>query len=203
MTESDLAPRDPDIEWIAREAKRPVALSTGLRARIMDAVRATPLPARPRRGLGWLVSPRPLALSPLGTSLLAAGLVGIGVLVGLAVTHDGESPAAPAPTVASATTHQDAPSVLVHEFVLQAPNAAHVSLVGDFNGWNAAATPMTRTDDGKWIVKVPLPAGRHVYAFEVDGAGGTKFMPDPDGLRAPDDGFGPSSVVLVGQGSST
>lgn len=93
--------------------------------------------------------------------------------------------------------------MLVHEFVLQAPHAAHVSLVGDFNGWNAAATPMTRTADGKWMVKVSLPAGRHVYAFEVDDAGGTKFMPDPAGLRAPDDGFGPSSVVLVGQGSAT
>jgi hypothetical protein len=204
MIESELDPRDPDVEWIAREAKRPVALSTGLRARIMDAVRATPLPARPRRGLGWLVSPRPLALSPLGTSLLAAGLVGIGVLVGLAVTRGSDTLSAPAgTTVAAAPQAQASQQVVVHEFVLQAPNAAHVSLVGDFNGWNAAATPMTRTADGKWIVKVPLPAGRHVYAFEVDAAGGTKFMPDPAGLRAPDDGFGPSSVVLVGEGSAT
>jgi 1,4-alpha-glucan branching enzyme len=93
--------------------------------------------------------------------------------------------------------------VVVHEFVLQAPQASKVSLVGDFNGWSAAATPMSRTDDGKWVVKVRLPAGRHVYAFEVDGTHGTTFMPDPQALRAPDDGFGPSSVVLVGKGSAT
>ena len=204
MTESDLDPQDPNVEWIVREARRPVALSAGLRARIMDAVRATPLPARPRRGLGWLVAPRPVALSPLASSLLAAGLVGIGVLTGLAVTRGNHAPATTAPATVATTPQQAASSAaLVHEFVLQAPKAAHVSLVGDFNGWNAAATPMTRTADGKWMVKVRLPAGRHVYAFEVDDAGGTKFMPDPRALRAPDDGFGPSSVVLVGQGSAT
>ena len=202
MTESDLDPKDPNVEWIVREARRPVALAAGLRGRIMDAVRATPLPARPRRGLGWLVAPRPLALSPLASSLLAAGLVGIGVLAGFAVTHGDDAPAPQAAT-AVADTPQHTVSVLVHQFVLQAPGAARVSLVGDFNGWNASATPMTRTADGKWMVKVGLPAGRHVYAFEVDDAGGTKFMPDPAALRAPDDGFGPSSVVLVGQGSAT
>ncbi len=202
MIESDLDPQDPSIEWIVRGARRPVALSAGVRTRIMDAVRATPLPARPRRGLGWLVAPRPVALSPLASSLLAAGLVGIGVLTGLVVTHGNRAPAASA-TVATTPQQAASSATLVHEFVLQAPKAAHVSLVGDFNGWNAEATPMTRAADGKWMVKVRLPAGRHVYAFEVDDAGGTKFMPDPRALRAPDDGFGPSSVVLVGQGSST
>ncbi len=125
-------------------------------------------------------------------------------MAGLAITRGNDTPRTPAPTAVAQTPQTVAtPSVVVHEFVLQAPKAEHVSLVGDFNGWNADATPMTRTADGKWIVKVPLPAGRHVYAFEVDVAGGTKFMPDPAGLRAPDDGFGPSSVVLVGRGSAT
>ena len=204
MTESDLDPREPYVEWIAREARRPVALGSEVRERIMDAVRATPLPERPRRR--WLTSPRSLTLSPLATSLLAAGLVGVGVLGSFAITHrDGRMPAGQ-PTAVAATTQLPASQApVVHEFVLQAPQATHVSLVGDFNGWSDAATPMTRTDDGKWIVNVPLPAGRHVYAFEVDGAAGAKFVPDPSpsALRAPDDGFGPSSVVVVGQGSAT
>lgn len=204
MTESDLDPQEPYVEWIVREARRPVALSDGLRARIMDAVRATPLPARPRRGLGWLTSPRPVSRSPLVSSLLAAGLVGIGVLAGLTLTRDHQPAPASTATGVAATAAQNASApVVLHEFVLQYPHAARVSLVGDFNGWNDSATPMTRTDDGKWIAKVRLPAGRHVYAFEVDDAGSTKFLPDPAGLRAPDDGFGPSSVVLVGQGSAT
>jgi hypothetical protein len=47
---------------------------------------------------------------------------------------------------------------------------ANVSLVGDFNGWDASATPMRRTDGRTtWSVAVQLPAGRHVYAFVVDG----------------------------------
>lgn len=206
MTEFDLDPQEPYVEWIVREARRPVALAGDARARIMDAVRATPLPARPRRGIGWLTSARPLALSPLASSLLAAGLVGIGVLAGLSLTHRDGRHSVEQPTAVAATPQLPASlssAAVVHEFVLQAPQASHVSLVGDFNGWSDAATPMTRTGDGKWIVKVKLPAGRHVYAFEVDGAGGTKFLPDPAALRAPDDGFGQSSVVLVGQGSAT
>ena len=31
-----------------------------------------------------------------------------------------------------------------------APNAAHVSVVGDFCGWNGYAHPMTRNADGFW-----------------------------------------------------
>src|SRR5690349_11385988 len=48
------------------------------------------------------------------------------------------------------------------EFVFVAPTARNVSLVGDFNGWDATATPMRRTDGRTtWSVSVPLAAGRH------------------------------------------
>ncbi|MDE3128178.1 MAG: isoamylase early set domain-containing protein [Gemmatimonadota bacterium] len=204
MTESE---RDPYIEWIARQGRRPVELSSEARGRLMDAVRATPLPARRRRGLGWLTSPRPLSLSPLTSTLLAAGLVGIGAVVGLGVTHrDGRSPAEQPAAVAANSQLPVHDSLQVHRFELAAPGAVGVALVGDFNAWNASATPMERTADGKaWTVTVKLPTGRHVYAFVVDGAGGaSKWVPDPAALRAPDDGFGtPNSVVLVGQRGAT
>ena len=203
MFESDLDPQEPYLEWIAREARRPVYLAGDQRARIMDAVRATPLPARPRRGLGWLTAPRLLARSPLASSLLAAGLVGIGVLVGFAVNHRDGRPAVEQPTAVAAASQLPASSVVVHEFVLQAPTASHVSLVGDFNGWSGAATPMTRTNAGTWVVKVKLPTGLHRYAFEVDGTSGSTFVSDPAALRAPDDGLGPSSMVIIGRGSAT
>lgn len=81
-------------------------------------------------------------------------------------------------------------------FALVAPGASRVSLVGDFNQWDAAATPMRQFGDGRlWLVEVPLPPGRHVYAFVVDG----DVTPDPAAPRAGEEDFGtPSSVVLVG-----
>lgn len=204
MSESE---RDPYIEWIARQGRQTVELSAGARARLMDAVRTTPLPVRPRRGLSWLTAARPLARSPLTSALLAAGLVGIGVIAGIGVTHrDGRTPAEQPAAVAANPQLPVHDSLQVHRFELTAPGAVGVSLVGDFNAWNPAATPMVRTADGKgWTVTVQLPAGRHVYAFVVDGEGGaSKWVPDPAALRAPDDGFGTAnSVVLVGQRGTT
>ncbi|MHB1863220.1 MAG: isoamylase early set domain-containing protein [Gemmatimonadaceae bacterium] len=202
MTDSN---QDPYVEWIAAEARRPVQLAADARARIMDAVRATPLPARPRRGSRWLTAPRTLALSPLASAVLAAGLVGIGVLVGISTTsRDGRQQAEQPTAVAANAQLPVHDSLQVHRFELRDPLASNVSLVGDFNAWSASATPMRRTADGKWTVTVHLPPGRHVYAFIVDGAKGTTWMPDPAALRAPDDGYGaPNSVVLVGQGSAT
>lgn len=51
----------------------------------------------------------------------------------------------------------------------QAPHATAVSLVGDFNGWNPAATPMTQGPDKAWTASVELKHGHHRYAFLVDG----------------------------------
>jgi len=54
-------------------------------------------------------------------------------------------------------------------FYCQAPNAAGVALVGEFNGWNPAVTPMQRQLDGSWFTQVPLHHGHHSYVFLVDG----------------------------------
>ena len=65
-------------------------------------------------------------------------------------------------------------------FFCEATNAHHISLVGDFNRWNPAATPMNRMPDGRWMASLELPHGHHRYMFLVDGetqldpkAGGT------------------------------
>ena len=50
-----------------------------------------------------------------------------------------------------------------------APAARHVSLVGSFNGWDPAAHPMRRAEDGGWAITVYLPPARVVYTFSVDG----------------------------------
>jgi 1,4-alpha-glucan branching enzyme len=82
------------------------------------------------------------------------------------------------------------------EFVFVAPGARNVSLVGDFNGWDAAATPMRRTDGRTtWSVALRLPAGRHVYAFVIDG---DAWVADPQAPLAPEQWFGQrNSVVIV------
>lgn len=81
------------------------------------------------------------------------------------------------------------------QFVLVAPHAASVSLVGDFNDWDPARSPM-QTDHGVWATVVPLAPGRYRYAFLVNGV---EWRADPGAPRAMDDEFGtPSSVVTVG-----
>jgi hypothetical protein len=81
------------------------------------------------------------------------------------------------------------------EFVFVAPAARNVSLVGDFNGWDARATPMRRTDGRTtWSVAVQLPAGRHVYAFVVDG---DAWVADPQAPLAPEQWYGQRNSVVV------
>jgi 1,4-alpha-glucan branching enzyme len=70
-----------------------------------------------------------------------------------------------------------------------------VALVGDFNDWDATATPL-RSASGAWSVAVRLVPGRHSYAFVLDGV---RWIADPLAPPAPDDDFGsPGSVVTVG-----
>jgi hypothetical protein len=81
------------------------------------------------------------------------------------------------------------------ELRLSAP-ASHVVVVGDFNDWDPAATPLRPGDQGgTWTVELRLPPGRYRYTFLVDGR---RWVPDPAEPRAPDDDFGaPTSVLTV------
>jgi 1,4-alpha-glucan branching enzyme len=90
-------------------------------------------------------------------------------------------------------------------FVFVANGAAKVSIVGDFNQWDAQATPMKRIPNSNaWTVTVSLPAGRHLYSFYTTGAGGEQWLADPNAPANPDEGFGrASSVLLVGKGSAS
>lgn len=44
--------------------------------------------------------------------------------------------------------------IKMHRFVVWAPNARAVSLVGDFNAWDSAVTPMQR-HGGMWVCFMP------------------------------------------------
>ncbi len=53
-------------------------------------------------------------------------------------------------------------------FVMPAPGAHSVAVVGSFNDWEP--TPLTdKNNDGVWRVQLKLPPGRYEYAFVVDG----------------------------------
>lgn len=197
MTDSDL---HPYVEWIAREARRPVVTDSVARRRIMAAVRAEPAPRR-RRLWERVFQPRVFTLSPVGSTLLAAGLVGIGVIAGRVVNNRDVREPGGQPSVAVAQPQLPVSDTVV-KFVFVAPQAAKVSVVGDFNGWDASKTPMVRApNSGLWTVTLPLTTGRHLYSFVVDG---TSWSADPTAPIAPDAGFGhANSVKIVGRGSAS
>jgi 1,4-alpha-glucan branching enzyme len=83
------------------------------------------------------------------------------------------------------------------QFTLRDVRASQVALVGDFNGWSPSATSLEPGDvAGTWSVTIPLSAGRHVYAFLVDGR---TWMTDPRAQTARDLDFGRENSVLIVQ----
>jgi hypothetical protein len=198
MTDSDL---HPYVEWIAREARRPVATDQAARDRLMATIRAEPAPRSRNRFWSRIIEPRVFHLSPAGSALLAAGLVGIGVATGLYSKNRDASVRSGGPAASVATQLPVSGTVVdtVVKFVFVAPQAKNVSLVGDFNGWDTTKTPMVRVaNGGVWTVTLPLSAGRHLYSFVVNGSA---WSTDPAAPVAADDGFGhANSVKIVSRG---
>jgi hypothetical protein len=104
-------------------------------------------------------------------------------------------PASPSAVVQVRDMPDAAADANVVRFLIVAPRAARVSVVGDFNRWDPDRTRLRPLADGRtWLADVPLQPGRHAYAFVIDGA----VTGDPTAPRAGDDDFGqPNSVVVV------
>jgi hypothetical protein len=175
-----------------------VEVSDAWRARVLREVESLPTPRRsttPRvLGVDARTPPRSARQLHAGRprrGRLVLGGVAAAILIAAGVIRYGTSERG------TRTRAAVPPSpVTVNEyFSIAAPGAARVSLVGDFNRWQAGATPLSRLGDGEsWGVRLALPPGRHVYAFVVDG----KLVADPSAPRAADDDFGfPNSVALV------
>ena len=62
------------------------------------------------------------------------------------------------------------PSTKNIQFEFPAPAAEVVSVVGDFNNWNADADPMEKDKEGVWKTSMSLKPGRYEYRFFVDGS---------------------------------
>jgi len=73
-------------------------------------------------------------------------------------------------------------------------DARNVHVAGEFNDWNADATPLMNAGLGEWVVPLMLRAGRYEYCFVVDG----KWIDDPEAAQRvanPHGGF--NSVLIV------
>jgi hypothetical protein len=209
--------RDELIGNVAYHLQKPVRLSPGFDERLMaaverDAVTAGrrqaangPAPSALRRGVRWLTRPRTVRVSPLVGLALAAGLATVMVLGGRGEERapqgiDATDSAVQAP-VRTIARRAPAGAPQFVQFVLHAPGARQVTVVGDFNDWNPTAHPLEYQGNGMWVAELPLAMGRYGYNFVVDG---TKWIADPAApAAADDDDFGtPSSVVTVGGSSS-
>jgi 1,4-alpha-glucan branching enzyme len=71
-------------------------------------------------------------------------------------------------------------------FAVWAPHARAVSVVGDFNQWDPAATPMEKTADPEiWSVWVPGLTEGALYKYAITGPDGEqKFKADPYAFQA-------------------
>lgn len=172
---------DPLVRRAAEALRRPVAPRPAFDTRVMAAVRADV-----RRGpIDWLLHPRPIRVAPLAAIAGALALVvaaGAGTRAAIGRR--------PAPAAVA-----QAPGSPPVRFVVAVPGARTVALVGSFNDWNPSATPLRAAAAGSvWVVEVPLPPGRHEYAFVVDGA---RWLADPAAPGSGGDFGAPNSVVTV------
>jgi hypothetical protein len=181
--------RDPLIDRAIETLRESVRLDPGLDRRVMEEVERAPAPRigaqRWWSAWEWLRRGRTVTVSPLGGLAAAAALAAL-LLAGRWGVAWMEDSAAPTAVFEAAAV----------QFVLVAPGASMVTVVGDFNDWSATATPLNQVSgDGMWTVTVPLPPGRYRYGFLVDG---TEWVRDPSTPPALDDDFGrPNSVVTV------
>jgi predicted carbohydrate-binding protein with CBM48 len=184
-----LADYEETLERVVQTLREPVQIDPDVDRRVMADIAQIPQAVastssvRPMRA--WLRQRWTVRLSPLGGLAAAAALATLLIAGGRLLGPRTDTPA-------GADARQDA----LTQFVLVAPQAATVTLVGDFNDWSPSATPLThQAGDGVWWVSVPLQPGRYRYAFLVDG---TSWQGDPNAPSAGDEFGRPNSVVTIG-----
>jgi hypothetical protein len=174
--------QDEVLRRVVGELRRPVRLDPEVDRRALAQIRAESGP--------WAGSP---ALRGWGT-WLAGAAVAAGVM--LAVTLPDRQQSVPEPAGAVAVRADETlPEVRPIRLRLAAPASSRVAVVGDFNDWDPAATPLRPGAGGTWVVELRLKPGRYHYTFLVDGR---RWERDPSEPRAPESDFGaPVSVLTV------
>ncbi len=186
---------DEVISALVARLQRMPASEPRARAAILARVRGR-TPAPWKAAFYWLWQP----------SVPAAALVAVAV-VALGAGYAGRALVAPRPGLVAVepegpaltlVANPGAPRLVATQFVVELPAAASVSLVGEFNGWDPAATPLVDPSGrGAWEASVLLPPGRHLYAYVVNG---TVWTPDPRAPQVADPDFGrANSVAMVSE----
>ena len=89
------------------------------------------------------------------------------------------------------------PEIKMHRFVVWAPNAEAVSLVGDFNGWDTNATPMEKCGT-MWVCFVGGLNNGDLYKYCVTQKGGKKVFKSDPFARWSQTGLDTASKVWTG-----
>lgn len=89
------------------------------------------------------------------------------------------------------------PEIKMHRFVVWAPNAEAVSLVGDFNGWETDATPMEKCGT-MWVCFVGGLNNGDLYKYCVTQKGGKKVFKSDPFARWSQTGLDTASKVWTG-----
>ena len=198
--------------WVIRELRRPLVTDGLARQRLMQRIRATAAPSVRRRRSSWRARYGLASLTGLAAAAgfglmvtfgasrvgLGGGMVAVeapvrdtirGVVEGgtLLMTL-GSAPASVSPYIDAGSPTDSLRSLLLRDtlrlvrFVMVAPAATRLALVGDFNGWDRRATPMLAVAEstGTWEATVALRGGAHRYAFVQDDS---QWVADPGASR--------------------
>jgi hypothetical protein len=130
----------------------------------------------------WALRPRTVTFQPL--KLVPAAMV---LVLGLAIAIQ----FGPGREDRGGTGHEE---LIPVTFTLSYQRAERVSVVGSFNQWNPASHKMHQLGNrNTWVLELRLPAGRHEYAFLVDGK---VVVADQSSPFYQSDGFGNRNSVL-------
>lgn len=188
---------DPFISEIARELRHPVRFDARFDERVMAALEPPVISITSRRLVQpWYRRRVSVSITGLAAAAAFAGIVAFGAY---AIADRGtETVVAAVPQVELTRVANTAgPDGVLQsqQFLLVAPSAKRVSLVGQFNGWDSTATPMSYdAAHGAWYVTVPLAPGLYQYQFLLDG---TQRVPDPAAPQVSSEFGSPNSLVTV------
>jgi hypothetical protein len=171
------------LELIVQELQRPVHVDESFDRRVMVRVRRLYAQRRPRGVAAWVGVAASITRRPAWVAALAASIVAVAT-VGMLRKAPHPAGMGPIPV----------------QFVLVAPAAQSVAVVGDFNNWGLGDTALVAENhNGVWSVSAPVRAGVHRYAFLVNGK---QYVADPTAPRSSGDDFGMPSSALVVEGTS-
>jgi hypothetical protein len=169
------------LELIVEELQQPVRLDESFERRVMVRVRRLYAQRRRHGVANWFAGAARVTHHPGWAAAVAASVaavVTLGVMKSRPQTSASGVPLEPV------------------QFVLVAPSAHSVAVVGDFNDWGLNDSALVATNhQGVWSVTAPVPTGVHRYAFVVNGK---EWVADPSAPRSAGDDFGlPSSALVV------